>query len=231
MLQLLDIVSLFPAMSQAALDESIIGRAQRRKLISIRHPNLRDYAEDQRGTVDDSPFGDGVGMLLKPEIVWRCMNDLRTPESHAVYLCPQGQPFTQGKARQLAEHQHLILFAGHYEGIDDRARQTLFDEELSLGDFVLTNGIIAAAVIADAIIRLLPGVLGKDESSEEESFGGADLLEYPHFTRPATCNNLPVPEELLSGDHEAIRQWRWQQRLIRTAARRPDLLERYLEHR
>ncbi|MBQ6474066.1 MAG: tRNA (guanosine(37)-N1)-methyltransferase TrmD, partial [Victivallales bacterium] len=199
--------------------------------VTIRHLNLRDYAEDQRGTVDDSPFGDGVGMLLKPEIVWRCMTDLRTQESHAVFLCPQGQPFTQRKARQLASHWHLILFAGHYEGIDDRARQALFDEELSLGDFVLTNGAIAAAAVADAVIRLLPGVLGKDESSAEESFGGTDILEYPHFTRPATCNTLPVPEELLSGDHEAIRQWRWQQRLIRTAARRPDLLERYLEHR
>ncbi|MBR0460327.1 MAG: tRNA (guanosine(37)-N1)-methyltransferase TrmD [Victivallales bacterium] len=229
MLHRLDIVSLFPGISQAVLAESIMGRAQRRQLVAIRHIDLRTYADDKRGTVDDSPFGDGVGMLLKPEILFRCLDDLKEPETHTVLMCPQGRPFCQAKARAFAETEHLILFAGHYEGIDERARQALFDEELSLGDFVLTNGAIAAAVVADAVVRLLPGVLGKDESSEEESFGREPLLEYPHFTRPADFKGMHVPEQLLSGNHADIAEWRREQRLLRTAARRPDLFERYLE--
>ena len=166
-----------------------------------------------------------------PEVIFRCLEDLRTPACRTVLMCPQGRQFNQTIASQYAEYEHLIMFCGHYEGIDERARQTLFDEELSLGDFVLTNGVIAAAVMADAIIRLLPGVLGKDESSVDESFGREPLLEYPHYTRPAVFNGMATPDTLLSGDHGEVENWRREQRLIRTAARRPDILRQYMENR
>ena len=227
----LDIVTLFPAISRAVLGESIIGRAQRRGLVEIRHINLRDYASDERQTVDDSPFGGGAGMLLMPEVIFRCLESLRTPGSRVVLMCPQGRRFNQGIAESYAGSEHLIMFCGHYEGIDERARQELFDDELSLGDFVLTNGVIAAAVMADAIIRLLPGVLGKDESSEDESFGREPWLEYPHYTRPAEYRGMATPDTLLSGDHGEVERWRREQRLIRTAARRPDILRQYMENR
>ena len=221
----LDIVSLFPEISSAVLGASIIGRAQRRKLVEISHVNLRDYAQDERLTVDDSPFGGGAGMLLMPEVIFRCLEDIRTPACKVVLMCPQGRRFNQAIASQYAECEHLIMFCGHYEGIDERARQTLFDDELSLGDFVLTNGVIAAAVMADAIIRLLPGVLGKDESSVDESFGREPLLEYPHYTRPAEFMGLKVPDVLLNGNHAEIKKWREQQSFLITKQRRPDLLE------
>ncbi len=231
MLRRLDIVSLFPGVSRAILSESILGRAQRRQLVEIRHVNLRDYAEDRRGTVDDCPYGDGVGMLLKPEMIFACLSRLRGEGSHAALMCPQGRPFRQSDARRLAEKEHVILFCGHYEGLDERARQVQFDEEISLGDFVLTNGVAAACVVADAVVRLLPGALGKDESSVDESFGQEFLLEYPHYTRPAEYGGMSVPEALLTGDHAGIRRWRQEQSMVRTASRRPDLFERYLEHR
>jgi len=226
----LDIVSLFPEMSQALLSQSIIGRAQRKSIVSIRHVNLRDYAEDERRTVDDTPFGGGAGMLLQPEVVFKCLEDLRGPESRVVLMCPQGRRFTQATAASLSKAEHLILFCGHYEGLDERARQCLFDDEISLGDFVLTNGILAASAVADAVIRLLPGALGDDASSDEESFSDDALLEYPHYTRPACFSGMEVPGSLLSGNHSEIENWRKEQRLIRTAARRPDLLSLYFEN-
>lgn len=225
----LDIVSLFPEMSQALLSQSIIGRAQRNSIVTIRHINLRDYSQDERRTVDDSPFGGGAGMLLEPSVIFRCLDDLRTSNSVAILMCPQGRRFHQGIARQLSTAEHLILFCGHYEGLDERARQCLFDDEISLGDFVLTNGVLAASTIADAVIRLLPGALGDDESSDEESFSDRCLLEYPHYTRPAVFNGMSVPGELLSGNHKDIESWRLEQRLIRTAARRPELLRDFLQ--
>ena len=225
----LEIVSLFPHISSAVLGESIIGRAQRKGLVEISHINLREYAQDERLTVDDSPFGGGAGMLLMPEVIFRCIESLRTSDSKVLLMCPQGRVFNQTIASQYAECEHLIIFCGHYEGLDERARQTLFDDELSLGDFILTNGVIAASVVADAIIRLLPGVLGKDESSVDESFGREPLLEYPHYTRPAVFNGMATPDTLLSGDHGEVENWRWEQRLIRTAARRPDILRQYLK--
>ena len=225
----LDIVSLFPEISRAVLNESIIGRAQRRGLVAVRHIDLRDYAFDERGTVDDSPFGGGAGMLLKPDVIFRCLGELATPATRTVLMCPQGRRFCQRIASEYAAYEHIILFCGHYEGVDERARQALFDDELSLGDFVLTNGVIAAAVMADAIIRLMPGVLGKDESSEDESFGNAPMLEYPHYTRPAEFKGMETPEPLLSGDHGDVENWRREQRMIRTAARRPDLLRQALD--
>lgn len=221
----LDIVSLFPDISRGALAESIIGRAQQAGLVTIRHIDLRDFTHDRHRTVDDSPFGGGVGMVLRPEPLFACIESLLQADSHVVLMTPQGSVFNQGKARELALKPHLIIVCGHYEGIDERARLTLIDEEISLGDYVLTNGAIAATVVTDAVVRLLPGVLGKDESSEDESFGPAGLLEYPQYTRPAVFREMAVPEVLLGGNHAAIAGWRQQQRLLRTARRRPELLE------
>lgn len=221
----LDIVSLFPDICRGALAESIIGRAQRAGLVEIRHIDLRDYANDRHRTVDDSPFGGGAGMVLRPEPLFACIESLLQDDSHVVLMTPQGSVFNQGKARELAQKTHLIIVCGHYEGIDERVRQTLIDEEISLGDFVLTNGAIAATVVADAVLRLLPGVLGKDESSQDESFGADGLLEYPQYTRPAVFREMAVPEVLLNGNHAEIARWRQQQRLLRTARRRPELLE------
>lgn len=221
----LDIVSLFPDICRGALAESIIGRAQRDGLVEIRHTDLRDYTHDRHRTVDDSPFGGGVGMVLRPEPLFACIESLLLADSHVVLMTPQGSVFNQGKARELARKSHLIIVCGHYEGIDERVRQTLIDEEISLGDFVLTNGAIAATVVTDAVVRLLPGVLGKDESSQDESFGSEGWLEYPQYTRPAVFRDMAVPEVLLNGNHAEIARWRRQQRLLRTARRRPELLE------
>jgi len=220
----IDIVSLFPAICQGALQESIIGRAWKDGVVKLNFVDLRDYTHDARKTVDDTPYGGGVGMVLRPEPIFECLADLRTPESHVVLMCPQGKPFCQAKARQFATMKHLILICGHYEGIDERARQCLMDEEVSLGDYVLTNGAIAACVVTDAVVRLLPGALGKDASSDEESFGNEPLLEYPHFTRPVEYKGMRVPEILLSGNHQEIEAWRLEQRVLRTVARRPDIL-------
>ncbi len=219
----LEIVTLFPEICQAVLAESIIGRAQRRGLVEVRCHNLRDYAHDERGTVDDTPYGGGAGMVLKPEPLFECLESLDHASARVILMCPQGRRFCQADAARLAAEDHLILVCGHYEGVDERVRQCLFDEELSLGDFVLTNGAIAAAVVADAVLRLRPGVLGSEESAGEESFSGS-LLEYPQYTRPEEFRGMRVPPVLLSGNHAEIAAWRQEQRLARTAARRPDLL-------
>ena len=220
-----DIVSLFPEICEASLGESIIGRAHRAGLVEIHSVDLRSYSHDKRGTVDDTPYGGGAGMVLRPEPLFECVEDLRTSEAHVVLMTPQGHRFTQADAVRLSKLPHVIIVCGHYEGVDERARQALFDEELSLGDFVLTNGAIAAAVVVDSVARLLPGVLGCDESSVEESFGGGShLLEYPQYTRPPEYRGMPVPDVLLSGDHEQIKRWRLEQRYVRTSGRRPDLL-------
>ena len=225
----IDLVSLFPGICEGALGESIVGRARRDGIVDIREVNLRDYAHDRRQTVDDTPYGGGVGMVLMPGPLFECMDAIRTPESHVILMSPQGQRFTQRVARRLSRESHLIFLCGHYEGVDERAVQCLVDEELSLGDFVLTNGAIAAAVMVDSIVRLIPGALGKDESSGEESFGDLPLLEYPQYTRPVEFRGMRVPDVLLSGNHEAIAQWRLEQRVTRTAARRPDSIEHPLE--
>ena len=222
----IDIVSLFPEICSGALGESIIGRAIRNGLVDIRYVNLRDFTHDRRKTVDDTPYGGGAGMVLAVEPLFECVESLATEKSRVILMCPQGRSFRQADARRLSEEEHLIFVCGHYEGIDERARQSLFDEELSLGDYVLTNGALAAVVMTDAIVRLLPGVLGSDESSGEESFGDLPLLEYPQYTRPVEYRGMKVPGVLLSGNHEEISNWRLEQRVIRTAGRRPDLLER-----
>ena len=222
----IDIVSLFPGICRGALGESIMGRAVREGRVELNFVNLRDYAHDRRQSVDDAPYGGGAGMVLAPEPLFECVESLRTPDCRVILMCPQGRRFRQSDARRPSGERHLMLVCGHCEGIDERARQCLFDEELSLGDFVLTNGALAAVVMTDAIVRLLPGVLGDDLSSEEESFGDLPLLEYPQYTRPVEFRGMRVPDVLLSGNHGEITNWRLEQRVIRTVGRRPDLLSR-----
>ena len=222
----LDIVTLFPGICEGPLRESIVGRARERGLVDIRYTNPRDFARDRHGTVDDTPYGGGAGMVLKPEPLFAAVEQVATAAAYVVLLSPQGRPFRQETARRFALLPHLVLVCGHYEGVDERARQVLFDAEVSIGDYVLTNGTIAAVVVADAVIRLLPGVLGTDESSEDESFGRDGWLEYPQYTRPAEFRGMRVPDVLLSGDHGSVEHWRREQSLVRTAARRPELLQR-----
>ena len=220
----IDIVSLFPSICQGALGESVIGRAWKEGIVKINLIDLRDYTHDARRTVDDTPYGGGVGMVLRPEPLFECLGDIATPGAHVVLMCPQGRPFKQETARRFASLSHLILVCGHYEGIDERARQCLMDEEISIGDYVLTNGALAASVVTDAVVRLLPGALGNDTSSDEESFGNEPLLEYPQCTRPAVYKGMKVPEVLVSGNHQEIASWRNEQRVVRTVGRRADLL-------
>lgn len=221
----IDIVTLFPALCKGVLSESVIGRAWKEGIVKINLVDLRDYTHDVRKTVDDKPYGGGAGMVLRPEPLFECLQDIRTSEAKIVLMCPQGTRFTQAIARRYASTvEHLILVCGHYEGVDERVRQCLMDEELSIGDYVLTNGAIAASVVTDAVVRLLPGALGNDESSADESFSNEPLLEYPQFTRPEDYKGMRVPEILLSGNHQEIDAWRLEQRVLRTVSRRPDLL-------
>ncbi|OGV75324.1 MAG: tRNA (guanosine(37)-N1)-methyltransferase TrmD [Lentisphaerae bacterium RIFOXYB12_FULL_65_16] len=225
----LDIVTLFPGMCRAPFEESILKRAQGQGIVEVRLINPRDFARDRHRTVDDKPYGGGAGMVLQCGPLFEAVESVRTPAAHVVLLTPQGESFAQATARRLAECPHLILVCGHYEGVDERARQVLCDEELSIGDYILTNGTLAALVVADAVIRLLPGALGCADSATEESFGDGSLLEYPQYTRPAEFQSMGIPSRLLSGAHEEIRDWRTEQRLVRTVSRRPDLLQRGVE--
>ncbi len=224
----IDILTLFPEIFPGPLGESIIGRAAENGMASVKAVDLRKFAHDARGTVDDKPYGGGPGMLMKVEPLVEAVESIRRPESVVIVTSPRGERFSQPLARELSGKEHLILVAGHYEGMDERAIELIADREISLGDFVLTSGNLAAMVIADAVIRLLPGVLGSDESSEEESHS-AGLLEYPQYTRPPEFRGMAVPEVLLSGDHGKIRGWRQAQAERLTRERRPDLWEKYLQ--
>jgi tRNA (guanine37-N1)-methyltransferase len=219
----IDVLTLFPAMFAGPLDESIIMRARKAGLLDLAIHDLRDWTHDRHRKVDDRPFGGGPGMLLKPEPLFEAVENLQREETHVVLFSPDGRKFDQGVARELSEQKHLLLITGHYEGVDERVRETLVDEELSIGDYVLTNGALPAMVMIDAVTRLLPGVLGDDESSQDESFSHG-LLEYPHYTRPAEFRGMKVPEILLSGNHAEIEKWRREQAQQRTEKRRPDLL-------
>jgi tRNA (guanine37-N1)-methyltransferase len=219
-----DFVTLFPGMFAGPLEESILAKARARRLVELRVVNLRDYASDRHRMTDDYPFGGGGGMVLKPEPLFACVEALRTPGSRVILLDPQGRRFCQAVARRLARESHLILLCGRYEGVDERVRQHLVDEEISIGDYVLTGGEVPALVVADAVIRLLPGALGDASAPEHDSFGGG-LLEHPQYTRPEVFRGLRVPEVLLSGDHPRIARWRRAMALWRTWERRPDLLE------
>ena len=219
----IDVLTLFPAMFVGPLDESILKRARESGRLDLTIHNLRDYAHDRHRTVDDRPFGGGPGMLLKHEPIFEAVEKLASETTRIVLLSPSGRTFNHAIARELAEARALLLISGHYEGFDERVREWLADDELSIGDYVLTNGALPAMVIIDAITRLLPGVLGDDESSQEESFSRG-LLEYPQYTRPADFRGLKVPEVLLSGNHAEIARWRAEQARLRTNERRPDLL-------
>jgi tRNA (guanine37-N1)-methyltransferase len=220
----IDIVTLFPEIALAPLSESIIQRARKAGLVEIAAHNLRDWTTDKHHKADDTLCGGGQGMLLKPEPIFAAIEQLRTPESKVVLMTPQGKVFKQALARELSAESHLILLCGHYEGVDHRVIEQLVDLELSIGDYVLTNGAIAAAVVTDAIVRLLPGALGNEQSSVEESFSDPNLLEAPAYTRPIDFRGLVVPEILLSGHHGNIAKWRHEKALERTRVNRPDLI-------
>ena len=219
----IDVLTLFPGMFSGPLDESIIKRARQAGILELGIHNLRDWTHDRHKTVDDRPFGGGPGMLLKPEPIFEAVEQLAGEQTKVILLCPQGRKFGQSVARALALTEHVLLVCGSYEGFDERIREALADDELSIGDFVLTNGALPAMVIIDAVTRLLPGVLGDDESSKDESFSQG-MLEYPQFTRPAEFRGMKVPDVLLSGNHAEIARWRAEQAHLRTRERRPDLL-------
>jgi tRNA (guanine37-N1)-methyltransferase len=220
----IDVVTLFPGMFLGPLDESIIKRAREDGLLELGIHNLRDYTHDRHRTVDDKPFGGGPGMLLKPEPIFEAVESLAGAGARVILLSPAGRKFNQAIARELSGQSHLILVSGSYEGFDERVREHLAHDELSIGDYVLTNGALPAMVIIDAVTRLLPGVLGDEGSARDESFSEG-LLEYPQYTRPAEFRGWKVPEVLLSGHHAEIGKWRREQARKRTALRRPDLLE------
>ena len=223
----IDIITIFPEFFTSPLDCSILARAQQSGAVDVVIHNLRDYTNDKHQVVDDYPYGGGAGMVMKPEPLVRAVDNLLSQapaESPVVLLTPQGQRLDQAKAQELSGQQHLILICGHYEGIDERVRQTVVTEELSIGDYVLTGGEPAALVIIDAVIRLLPGALGNPSSVHSESFADG-LLEHQQYTRPAEWRGMKIPDILLSGHHENIRLWRQEQALRRTLERRPDLLE------
>ena len=219
----IDVLTLFPAMFAGPLDESIIKRARTAGLLELQLHQLRDWAHDRHKTVDDRPFGGGPGMLLKPEPIFEAVESLKRDKTRVVLMSPSGRKFDQAIARELAQQEHLLIVTGHYEGFDERIREGLADDELSIGDYVLTNGALPAMVVIDTVARLLPGVLGDDASSTEESFSRG-LLEYPQWTRPAEFRGMKVPDVLVSGNHAEIAKWREEQAKKRTREQRPDLI-------
>ena len=219
----IDVLTLFPEMFAGPLDYSMVKRAREAGILDLRLVNLRDFTHDRHKTVDDKPFGGGPGMLLKPEPIFEAVEHLANEKTRVLMMTPSGRRFNQQIAKELSQQEHLLFLCGAYEGFDERVR-TLVHDELSIGDFVLTNGALPAMTMIDAITRLLPGVLGDDQSSQDESFSH-DLLEYPHYTRPAEFRGMKVPDILLSGNHAEIEKWRREQSRKRTEERRPDLLK------
>jgi tRNA (guanine37-N1)-methyltransferase len=219
-----DVITLFPEVVTGPLGASITGRAQERGVLALRVHDLREEGIGKYRQVDDEPFGGGPGMVLKPEPLAAALEKIRTSRSRVILMTPQGRRFAQSDAVRLSRETHLIFLCGHYEGVDQRIVDHCVDEELSIGDYILTNGAIAAVVVIDAIVRLLPGVLGDDQSAVHESFGASGLLDHPQYTRPAEWRGLRVPDILLSGDHAKIAAWRAEQAHARTRANRPDLL-------
>ena len=222
----IDILTLFPGLCEGAFGASMMKRARESGAAAIRVHNLRDWARDKHRTTDDVPYGGGQGMVMKPEPIFEAVEALRRPESRVLLLSPQGEVFRQSRAQELARETHLIFICGHYEGVDHRVSEHLADGALSIGDFVLTNGAIAAAVVVDAVVRLLPGVVGDNRATVQDSFsaGHDGLLEGPQYTRPADFRGYQVPPVLLSGNHAAILKWRREQTLLQTRISRPDLM-------
>ena len=220
----IDIITLFPEICRAPLSESIMKRAQENGALELRIHNLRDWTTDKHHVVDDAPFGGGQGMVMKPEPIFAAVESLRRPNSVTILMTPQGKRFDQTLANEMSKQQHLVVLCGHYEGIDHRVVEHLANAEISIGDYVLTNGAIAAVVFVDAVVRLIPGVLGDDQSAIDDSFRGG-LLEAPQYTRPAEFRGWTVPEVLLSGNHAQIAAWRKEKAVRRTRENRPDLLK------
>jgi tRNA (guanine37-N1)-methyltransferase len=221
----IDIVTLFPEVALAPLSDSIIQRARAAGIVEVVGHQLRDWSVDKHRRVDDSLCGGGQGMLLKPEPLFAAVEQLRGPETRVILMTPQGRPFKQAVARELAGSEHLLILCGHYEGVDHRVIEALVDEEISIGDYVLTNGALAAAVVCDAVIRLLPGALGDERSPVDESFSDPNRLEAPAYTRPIDFRGMMVPEILTSGHHGKIEAWKEEQAIVRTRKNRPDLLD------
>lgn len=225
----IDILTLFPEMFTGVLGSSILKRAQEQDAVTYNVVNFREYADNKHKTVDDYPYGGGAGMVLKPQPIFDAVADIKdkagATNPRIILLCPQGRTYNQKIAEELAKEKHLILICGHYEGYDERIRTYLATDEISIGDYVLTGGELAAMVVIDSVVRLLPGVLGNEESHRKDSFS-TGFLEHPHYTRPADFRGMKVPEVLLSGNHRLIAEWREKEALRRTLERRPDLLEK-----
>ena len=219
-----DILTLFPEMVEGFLTSSMLGRGQRHDLIRAQAHQLRDWATDKHHKTDEMPFGGGAGMLMKPEPIYAAVESMQCPESKVIYMAPDGETLTSQLARELVEEKHLIILSGHYEGVDQRVRDDLVDREVSIGDYVLTNGTLGAAVLIDCISRFVPGFLGDEKSLTEESFM-TNLLGFPQYTRPAEFRGMCVPDVLLSGDHVAIAKWRREQQIEKTQQLRPDILK------
>jgi tRNA (guanine37-N1)-methyltransferase len=224
----IDVLTLFPEMFGGVFGHSILKKAEENNAVSYNVVNFRDYADNKHKTVDDYPYGGGAGMVLKPQPIFDAVADLKVKaggkEPRVVLLCPQGERYTQKKAEELSSLDHLIFVCGHYEGYDERIREHLVTDEISIGDFVLTGGELGAMVLIDSIVRLLPGVLGNEESHMKDSFS-TGFLEHPHYTRPADFRGMKVPDILTSGNHRLVDEWRMKESLKRTYLRRPDLFE------
>ncbi|WP_175596684.1 tRNA (guanosine(37)-N1)-methyltransferase TrmD [Bacillus sp. MRMR6] len=225
----IDVLTLFPEMFTGVLGQSILQKAAEKSAVSYNVVNFRDYADNKHQTVDDYPYGGGAGMVLKPQPIFDAVAALKakaeSKNSRVILLCPQGKRYDQKTAEALAKEEHLIFICGHYEGYDERIREHVVTDEISIGDYVLTGGELGAMVVIDSVVRLLPEVLGNEESHMKDSFS-TGLLEHPHYTRPADFRDLKVPEVLLSGNHKFIEEWRNKEALRRTLVRRPDLLEK-----
>jgi tRNA (guanine37-N1)-methyltransferase len=222
---IIDLLTLFPGMVEGYLRESIVGRAQEQGILAVRVHNLRDWSSDKHRTMDDRPFGGGAGMVLKPEPVGAAIETVSTPGCIVIYLCPDGELLSTPLARELAGARHLVLLSGHYEGLDQRVRDLHVTREVSIGDYVLTNGTLPAAVLIDCVARQVPGVLGEEMSLTQDSFHD-NLLSFPQYTRPVEYRGQRVPEVLLSGHHAAIAQWRREQQIQKTSTRRPEFYAR-----
>ncbi|KAF0820348.1 tRNA (guanine(37)-N(1))-methyltransferase [Bacillus sp. ZZV12-4809] len=222
----IDVLTLFPEMFEGVLGHSILKKAAENQAVTYNVVNFREYADNKHKTVDDYPYGGGAGMVLKPQPIFDAVEDLRSKSGaspRVILLCPQGERYTQRKAEELAEADHLIFVCGHYEGYDERIREHVVTDEISIGDFVLTGGELGAMVVIDSVVRLLPDVLGNQESHMKDSFS-TGFLEHPHYTRPAEFRGLKVPDVLMSGNHRLVEEWRAKESLRRTYLRRPDLL-------
>lgn len=228
MMMNIDVLSIFPEMFEGVLGHSILKKASDKGAVQYNIVNFREFANDKHQTVDDYPYGGGAGMVLKPQPIFDAVTHLteqaKSTSPRVILMCPQGERYTQKKAEQLAQEEHLIFICGHYEGYDERIREHIITDEISIGDYVLTGGELGAMVVIDSVVRLLPGVLGSEQSHLQDSFS-TGLLEHPHYTRPADFRGMKVPEVLVSGNHKLIEDWRMKESMRRTLNRRPDLLE------